>query len=342
MDDFYMLLPSDSCSNIHTNNSANNFTVSWQNPIDLSNSKVALTNMTLIQETPYKFSKYGLSYGREERRNFVQYIITPAMKMEIVANPYEDYYWKRHPPQVEIILNEGYHLEIKSDCKFDISWKSRWFGTLQSTLQDDGKYIAVSERPVLIPDKFTLALEFTVDRRVYDNIDLNTNGDWRTIDDMIEEVKQKTDRMFKRFHVDEYTNRMVIEFSADSEIDYLLFENGFEELLGFDKNILRQGSFHMAVHQHKFFYQVEQLYIYSSICEPMYVGNNRVPLLASLCRDKKTKSRITNMVIEKPMYVNVQVSEMNSIDIDIPGVPFLPNTKVILTLHFVYKHCLSR
>ena len=338
MDDFYMILSSDSCTSIHSSNSANNFTVSWEKPIDFSNTKVALTHMAIIQQAPYQFAQYAMSYGREGRNHYFEYLVTSDLRTEIIADIFpEDRYWKRHPPKVEIQQTDQSYLEIKADSKFRISWKSRWFSSMLPTLQD-GKYVIVSERPIILDRNFTLALEFDIDYLEYANITLNLDGEWRTIDDMIQEVKDKTGSVFKRFHLDKDTNRMVIEFSPDSDVDWLYLENGFHELLGFDTDLLRQGSFHRAVHPHQFFYRVEQFHIYSNICQPMYVDNQRVPLLAAIFRNKKRYERLTNIVIKNPMYVNVHVTELNSIDIAIADATFFSGTKAILTLHFVYKH----
>ena len=58
-----MVLPSNSNPDIHPNNNASNFTVSWENPICLNNNwKVALTEMTYIYSPFSLTSEHGIEY----------------------------------------------------------------------------------------------------------------------------------------------------------------------------------------------------------------------------------------------------------------------------------------
>jgi hypothetical protein len=58
-----MVLPSNSNPDVHPNNNASNFTVSWENPICLDNNwKVALTEMTYIYSPFSLTSEHGIEY----------------------------------------------------------------------------------------------------------------------------------------------------------------------------------------------------------------------------------------------------------------------------------------
>ena len=88
---------------------------------------------------------------------------------------------------------------------------------------------------------------------------------------------------------------------------------------------------------------IDHLYIYTSLCEPINVGGVERPLLKNIWidGDKRNYSHgeIINVVIQNPIYIPVNATTINSIEINIRDdagqfIPFPREAVTSLTLHF--------
>ena len=88
---------------------------------------------------------------------------------------------------------------------------------------------------------------------------------------------------------------------------------------------------------------VVNMYIYVSICQPIYVGHSLVPLLKNVfidaSDDDKQLGHARNSIIYNPMYIPIASTSFNSIEINIRNdagkvVTFPTGARTILTLHF--------
>jgi hypothetical protein len=121
----------------------------------------------------------------------------------------------------------------------------------------------------------------------------------------------------------------------------LEFDINLAKSLGFERNIFEGNTTHFAKHLLIFDKVIDNMYIYSNVVEPIYVGNVKVPLLKSIWIDQECNSyeRI-NITIKQPMYVPVCLSSLNSVEINIRNdaghfIPFKFGSKTGLVLHFV-------
>ena len=86
------------------------------------------------------------------------------------------------------------------------------------------------------------------------------------------------------------------------------------------------------------------MYIYSSIGQPIVVGETRVPLLKSVWLNPRSHYGFTqHIAVKNPMYVKVASASINSIEINIRSdsgrlIPFVDGSKTSLTLHFKKKN----
>jgi hypothetical protein len=64
-DEFYIVLPSNACSNIYPSNKASKYTVSWQNPIildEVKKWKVAMTEISFNHVESSLNTHFGIQY----------------------------------------------------------------------------------------------------------------------------------------------------------------------------------------------------------------------------------------------------------------------------------------
>ena len=83
----------------------------------------------------------------------------------------------------------------------------------------------------------------------------------------------------------------------------------------------------------------QHMYVYSSVSEPILVGNVRVPLLRQIWIDESNDKLILHEVLDHPMYLPVSSSSINNIEIQIRNdkgelINFPKDSKTSLTLHF--------
>jgi hypothetical protein len=127
----------------------------------------------------------------------------------------------------------------------------------------------------------------------------------------------------------------IIEFKL---LDRLAFVLGFRKNI-FDCNATKTfyGDFEPELKS-----AANVLYIYASCVKQSHVGQHLYPILKTVCIDGAkhyTENDIRNVVIKNPMYIPLNTSALNGIEIEIRDdvgayFPFASNAKTSLTLHF--------
>ena len=171
MDDFYVILPSNSCGDIHPDNAANKYFVSWQTPIDLNGQwKVALTeaNFNYIKSTistefaiEYEVASLhtleveskltfqtNVNTGEKFNARFPVNAVTTKLDIQMPGN--EPYKWKK--PVVHLQTNN--YLSISCDDYFEIKFQSleeaQLCGFDRQTEYCGGDFSMLSDNPVPI------------------------------------------------------------------------------------------------------------------------------------------------------------------------------------------------
>jgi hypothetical protein len=122
---------------------------------------------------------------------------------------------------------------------------------------------------------------------------------------------------------------------------------GLNYVLGFQKTIYRArsgiplsvtGDFEPQLNR-----GIVNMYIYASICRPIYVGHTQVPLLKNVfidsSKDSNDEGHARNYIVYNPMYIPVASNSFNSIEINIRNdagntIVFPQGALTMLTLHF--------
>ena len=66
-DDFYVVLPSNACAKVHPENTANNYRVSWETPLEFNEDdwRVALIEANFSHVVSFANSNFGIRYYYE-------------------------------------------------------------------------------------------------------------------------------------------------------------------------------------------------------------------------------------------------------------------------------------
>jgi hypothetical protein len=138
-----------------------------------------------------------------------------------------------------------------------------------------------------------------------------------------------------------------IAFQMKPYIHTINFLNGFHCVLGFERvqyvgNVKNQPIF-KANYPPQLNRGINNMYIYSSICTPIRVGGDLIPLLRSIWLEKKEAyqvGEVINVEMRNPMYLPVSSSSINNIETNIRSdsgylFRFIEGSVTSITLHFM-------
>jgi hypothetical protein len=128
----------------------------------------------------------------------------------------------------------------------------------------------------------------------------------------------------------------------------LTFTNAFNYVLGFKNKTYEFGAGRVLTAEFEpqlYGRAVDHMYVYSSVCAPIQVGDTRAPLLKAVwLKNSKdlVREEVTSIHIKNAMYLPVSSSSINSVEINIRTdsgsfVPFSDSAITSITLHFKKK-----
>ena len=352
--DFYVVLPSNACPDIHPENTAAKFFVSWESPIDLSDGKwkVALTEANFNRPSASVNTNFGIEYGKTRVSTF-SHTCNIAI-YEVKGKPTATVGWCRpekfpepvNPPHdswqlPRTWLDDKRHLYLELDHPFDMTFSDRESATkagfkqykYRAGLRANGKYEIRSDLPAPQPDEKDKAARnilFTHTSNPFVTTHVKYVSELKNIEDHAELmsylVKNFSDAIRGVSFVVSSSGSTTkkLKFKLRSDVTKLKLLNGFNIILGFRHQELTiesgkewiEADFPLNLNG-----GITNMYIYSNVCEPILVGGVRAPLLKSLWLDPGKQSEklgeIFNISIKYPMYINVNQSSINTIETNI-------------------------
>jgi hypothetical protein len=145
--------------------------------------------------------------------------------------------------------------------------------------------------------------------------------------------------IFEEFKVNQ---NGLIKFKFKPLIQEIEFSDNLKNLLGFSYPVINNeyGRITEAYRKPQLQNTFNQMYIYSSLVEPIMVGGVQVPLLRSIWIESKYNfGDIVHENIDQLMYLPISSSSINKIEIEIRNdagqlITFPYGSKTSLTLHF--------
>ena len=369
--DFYIVLPSNACPNIHPDNKASKFLVSWQSALDLQDGKwqVALTELIFNYSPRSINTRFGIEVER-----YIKDSITvedcliilntkpPALGVPLhLPKPKSPYQFDWTAP-VMTVNGEG-KLVFTSEYRFTMDFRNledahaAGFTSkeVDCTIEDSSYVIRAQNKPNEQETKkkkkkelehatvtFRLfSLSFPIIKAIFFDDDYSTQ--WTNVMEMVKYAREKFQDVFSYFDVNESGK---IAFRIQPELTRISLLGGFNFVLGFEQVNFKVIEFttHTATYYPQLYRGIQQIYIYASCCAPIRVGDVEVPLLRTVAieddvRDHNTIGVTKNMMIKNPMYLPVCNTTINTVEINIRDdagklVPFVEGSKTILTLHF--------
>lgn len=354
-DDFYIVLPSNSCANTHPDNNASKYTVSWQNPLQFLPStdhwKVALTELNYLSTKMSVNAAFGVRYTKLATTWYyetVELVVQADKKHKIktmhkdvkafpVRVEYDDEQQKLRITSGKLRLGKPFKvifetLEQANNLGFDetemdsVPTNKKFQHALETTVKKPGVY------------RFRIATEsgkFPVDDEVY----IEKEKSYANADNMINDIAEQFKNVFELLTL---TDEGKTKFRTFEGIVKLKFLNNFHYALGYwESEFDKPHEECTSEFKPKLDMGFSNMYIYASICSPIQVGSVKVPLLRSIWirKNKPKVGEMRKVTIKNPMYLKVSSASVNKIDVNIRTdsgsfVPFPTGAKTSMTLHF--------
>lgn len=335
-EDFYMILPSNSCPITQPENTGSLFIVDWDTTIRLRGYwKVALTEFALkYKPPPPRTTPMKLTYSRQGRAN-----------VEITLEGYRGSFVSSatYDSSVRVVLKDGKTL---IDCDlapfkitFDSMEEALLLGFTQTTILSSANQL-MAEKPIGSQAfKSTFFITYTGILTLKEVIPFSAPFNFNTAGQLQDFISEHTSQIFTVFKIDQ---NGFFTFSLKPEIIDVIFDNELSDFLGVLNTLYinLEGKLYRAPNKPKLDDLFKQVYIYSNVVQPVHVGGVLVPLLKSLWIENKYKTgEVVSEVIDKPMYFPVSFLSINNIEINIRDdtghLLDLPlGSKTSLTLHF--------
>lgn len=155
-----------------------------------------------------------------------------------------------------------------------------------------------------------------------------TPGFYETVTSIIDELPLQNYAKDVKVNLRPTTNKVAVTFKG-TEFD-LAFSLQLGLLLGFKPDsYVGQAAFEKRVHNNWWpdthphvatvtsdINRIEELFVYSDIIEPQFVGHLRIPLLRSI-KTKRQHGELHQKIFQKPDYLALKTNSFQTIEIDI-------------------------
>ena len=356
---FYVVLPSNACPNTQPDNNASSYFIDVDNPLvvkgkwEVALVEYAFNYFNLMVDDPLSITyAKPTDYYKHYYVKFSQGIFNMLYIKKLGVDLYND--------------EHASFVYVKGRKKFYITILKYRKGTLVFNSLEDAKKLGFSK---LVYEITGAGLKSETEVDIYTSFDvtitidfenaLQTNSKYlssyrlfRKADELKEYFAKNLDGIIVNVQVDKeglFNFDLDGEKSAEVTMDPLMAQKlGFEKVNNFKIDFKRdengKGKYtkktFKGTKKVKLMKAFEQLLIYTSISNPILVGNTMVPLLGTVWVDTRSSDEdIIHDSIDHPKYIPISTQSINNIEVQIRNdagklIQFPYGAKTILTLHF--------
>jgi hypothetical protein len=356
VDDFYMVLPSNSSPITRPNNMASDYTVTWDQEIELDpkfNWQVAMTEISYNYSNQCIIGNLGLKYRK------------PVQRRSPTDNWFFGIYYVKYPESVEIEFYDITQYTVGIECYIEnnilvIQSKFPFYAIFESVSARDnagyrnrlefeskyenGKWLIRGSEPFIenfhnMPKNKNLIAEIhLVCKEIYyqeTQIDFNPPQPIQNIAELVQYISHTFPHIFEEFKLIGLGSDMRVVFKSKPDIQEISFANSLCMVLGLDRATYSknyESNPAISAYDTNKIINVKGLfkpnlknacltmYVYSSICQPIRVGHTLAPLIKHIPVFISKENHFVetrNYEIKHPMYLPVALTSFNSIEINI-------------------------
>ena len=365
-DDFHMVLPSNSCPLIHPDNTYKEFKIDWENPINLEGEwELALLECSIFniadKELYNQYVQYSLKdtekhqYVFEKTNNQIEITEIFSWEINYVNYPETEYIpltireSSRMKPDrngFQFSYNKGNLSMVNSARKFLIKFnsiesaKKLGYDQIYNNIYDNFK--SPSSKVSDINFKEIVTLEFSEPKVFKYTKYFNDRQQVSTIEELKDFLADKWKYIFAKIEVQK--NNLVL--TAHPNTTHIDFTPNLHLYLGILHPIYSQVNDETIIIKaiNPLSAKISShVFIYSSLVEPIIVGDTFAPLLKTFWIEEKNMDRdAVHISINRPMYLPLSTSCINNVEFNLRYdsgnfINFNDKTKTVLTIHFRKK-----
>ena len=343
---FYVVLPSNSCPKTRPDNKAGKFIVDYENSIHFDgNWEVALADFTFSYKPSTLTNGMKIKYHKIKNVTIKNFYEVENHRGNCVVSKMEHDHGVKPVfikfPNISILDNKlviSHNNDVELNLWDAVAAKHLGFtDTKVKGNHINGEVQIIAEKE-LDPSDYSYLVELEFKTVLVEELQFEIVGNhyFPNVDKLCEYLKSIWSDICVNISLE--NDMFNIQFISD--IVQVEFDPSLAKTLGLDKIIFGRNEI-KAVSHPRLYTGISNLYIYTSISEPLLVGDVRVPLLKSIWLDH-TKFKIEDVINVSPkipMYLPVASSSINKIEINIRDdsgniIDFGLGSKTSLTLHF--------
>jgi hypothetical protein len=333
-EDFYMVLPSNSCPSTQPDNVANKYIVDWETAIKLEGKwKVALSEFSIIPQLGVIDKDLQISYSTNETIKEKITVIYQGPNKPLLIDGARKIMFLRPDGKLEAI------------CEFT-PWKlifpsqavAKLYGYNEMENISMDKSIVANTKPVANNPLINEIVEISyVDSLRVHVINIQENLLYESYEQITEYLLKKCSKIFDHVSID-VNERIYIRTKKD--VTKVIFSRYISDILGLQDESFRNVNDIRGYRNPRLLSKSIQFFIYSSIVNPIHVGGVLVPLLKSIgIENVYLKGEAVIEAMDHLMYIPISCTTINNIEINIRNdsgelIHFPKGLKSSLTLHF--------
>ena len=337
MTDFYIIVKSDSCSNIYPNNTSTKFRVNWENDIKVEGDwEASLTSLSIFRTTTFSLLN----------KSFVFFMQGPE-RYEFKIDKDKNIY---HLINLGKMRGIGYTVSILNN-KFVISSPKPFFTVKFKTLSVANKYgfarrvipsgsnnfvTAIISFVPIVEDTDLFSIWYNEDNEEHfrklifeDDIPINSLSELRNY------MLERSSILFKDIIIE----KNHLSFILQKDVTRVYFEKELSNHLNipfkyfYSTDTIKTGKIKSFERKNY------QIYVYSDLIEPIIVGDTKAPLLRTVwVEEKHVSPRVTFVPLKHPMYLPLSKNSINNFEFILrndvgKSTEFFDRTNTVLTIH---------
>lgn len=338
--DFYMVLPSNSCPLIHPNNTSSYFKIELQTGITLEGDwEVALTEFSVFNQSAISIFNKSIEYRPKDIETRIYQILYHS-EDNIELQPQDN----MRPLYIKMSFADNMTTITCEITPYTVEFanieSARRYGFRQVVNVSDRMRMYSpelrTERHKGIDEQNQIKVKTDSRNAPYTIIQFTEIATLTSLDDLCKYILKNASQVFKSIAI----KNDQLEFIFQDDIASVIFDETLSNLLMLSQTEW-DNSFAVHSDQIRVFDKSNyEIYVYTDLIEPIIVGDTYAPLLKTIWIEKKHVSdRVTHFSVDRPMYLPVSTNRINNVEFNLRHdsgelIRFLPNTKSCLTVHF--------
>ena len=338
---FYMVLPSNSCPLIHPDNISTNFKIDWQSPIELEGKwEAALSELSIFHLQQVSLHNRSISYWVKE---VSEYDFRLAKNDNIVFLTPQRIAGKPLPPENlgmsvtiqygSIIFKWTNEIDEGFKVKFHSLESAKFYGFESQEVEATTGYLFsprdVSTEKANSIDMITITFTKCIEHKVYFDEKLTL----KDLEHLRTHILEKMSLVFSSITL----KNQMFTFTLKKEIFRVQFDDKLRDILsiphGYNYNVFDSGSVTMFEKSNY------QIFVYTDLIESIIVGDTKAPLLRTIwIEPNHVSKRVTHISLDQRMYLPISKNSINNVEFNLRHdsgeiIAFAETTKSVLTIH---------